>query len=127
MVRELSRTLPPSSNIQLRTHLEYLHLQVLSVASSTQLAKAFQRRSNFDPSRLLDGARYWVPQAMTDAAGTEQFLHNLIKRSQHDFSYLTSSLQPFRMAPALRETAAAALMPPTKLQVSLRTKAFGGC
>ncbi|ORX34517.1 vacuolar fusion protein MON1 [Kockovaella imperatae] len=86
----------------LRTHLEYIHLQVLSIVTSTQLAKAFQRRSNFDLSRLLEG--------------TEHFLHTLIKRAQHDFSYLTSSLEPLRMAPSLREAAAAALMPPAKFR-----------
>jgi hypothetical protein len=46
--------------------------------------------------------------------GTEPFLHNLIKRSQHDFTYLTSTLQPLRLAPAVRDTAATALMPPSK-------------
>ncbi|RXK37418.1 vacuolar fusion protein MON1 [Tremella mesenterica] len=86
----------------LRVQLDYIYLQVLSVATSTQLARAFQRRSNFDPTRLLEG--------------TDQFLHNLIARSQHDFSYLTSTLQPLRMAPALREAAAAALMPPSRIQ-----------
>ena len=51
-------------------------------------------------------------------AGTEKFLHSLIARCQTDFSYLTATLTPLRMAPALRENAAAALMPPSKFNVS---------
>ncbi|KAL7423328.1 Vacuolar fusion protein mon1 [Cryptotrichosporon argae] len=85
----------------LRMHLDYIHLQIISVVSSTQLERVFQRRSNFDLSRLLEG--------------TDPFLHHLLERCQADFSFLTSTLQPLRMAPALRDTAAAALMPPAKL------------
>ncbi|WVW78638.1 hypothetical protein I302_100598 [Kwoniella bestiolae CBS 10118] len=84
----------------LRSHLEYIHLHILSVISSTQLSRMFQRRSNFDLSRLLEG--------------TETFLNKLIDRSQFDFSYLTSTLQPLRMNPATRDMAGAALMPPSK-------------
>ncbi|ORY27778.1 trafficking protein Mon1-domain-containing protein [Naematelia encephala] len=86
----------------LRVQLEYIHLHILSVVTSTQLSRAFQRRSNFDPTRLLEG--------------TDNFLRNLIARSQYDFSYLTSTLQPLRMPPALRDTAAAALMPPARFK-----------
>ncbi|WVQ97911.1 hypothetical protein IAU59_005028 [Kwoniella sp. CBS 9459] len=86
----------------LRSHLEYIHLHILSVVSSTQLSRVFQRRSNFDLSRLLEG--------------TETFLNKLIERAQYDFSYLTSTLQPLRMNPAIRENAAAALMPPSKFK-----------
>jgi hypothetical protein len=51
--------------------------------------------------------------------GTEPFLHNLIDQTQFDFSFLTATLQPLRMAPALRDTAAAALMPPVKHRVGV--------
>lgn len=47
------------------------------------------------------------------------FLRNLIKRSQYDFTYLTSTLQPLRIAPAVRDNAASALMPPSRFNVSL--------
>jgi hypothetical protein len=40
-----------------RSHLEYLHLQVLSVVSVTQLRRIFERRTNFDLGRLLSGGR----------------------------------------------------------------------
>ncbi len=39
-----------------RSHLEYLHLQVLSVVTITQLRRIFERRTNFDLGRLLGGA-----------------------------------------------------------------------
>ncbi|WRT64932.1 uncharacterized protein IL334_001872 [Kwoniella shivajii] len=84
----------------LRSHLEYIHLHILSVVSSTQLSRVFQRRSNYDLSRLLDGS--------------ETFLNRLIERSQYDFTYLTATLQPLRMNPATRDMAGAALMPPSK-------------
>ncbi|ODN75472.1 hypothetical protein L202_06607 [Cryptococcus amylolentus CBS 6039] len=86
----------------LRSHLEYIHLHILSVVTSTQLTRAFQRRSNFDLSKLLDG--------------TSHFLTNLITAAQNDFTYLTSTLQPLRMPPAIRDTCAAALMPPSKFR-----------
>lgn len=38
-----------------RSHLEYLHLQVLSVVTVTQLRRIFERRTNFDLGRLLGG------------------------------------------------------------------------
>lgn len=41
---------------QLRNHLEYLYLQVLSVVTLSQLQAIFAKRSNFDLRRLLEGA-----------------------------------------------------------------------
>ncbi|KAK4689819.1 vacuolar fusion protein MON1, partial [Tremellales sp. Uapishka_1] len=86
----------------LRVHLDYIYLQILSVVTLSQITRLFQRWSNFDLSRLLEG--------------TESFLHNLIKQCQYDFSFLSSTLQPLRMPPALRDTAAAALVPPSKFK-----------
>lgn len=40
---------------QTRTHLEYLHLQILSIVTASQLRRIFERRTNFDLRRLLDG------------------------------------------------------------------------
>ena len=39
-----------------RSHLEYLHLQVLSVVTVAQLRRIFERRTNFDLGRLLRGS-----------------------------------------------------------------------
>lgn len=40
---------------QTRFHLEYLHLQILSVVTSRQLQRIFEKRTNFDLRRLLEG------------------------------------------------------------------------
>lgn len=88
----------------LRMQLEYINLQILSVVSASQLARVFARRANFDLSRLL--------------VGSEKFLNKLVETCQEDMSFMTTTLQPLRMPPALRDTAAAALMPPAKFKVS---------
>ncbi|EKD02479.1 hypothetical protein A1Q2_03239 [Trichosporon asahii var. asahii CBS 8904] len=82
---------------------------ILSVVSAAQLQRAFQRRSNFDPSRLLEGS--------------EGFLKHLVGSCQDNLTFMTSTLEVLRMPPALRDTAAAALMPPSKFKTSssLRT------
>jgi len=41
---------------QLRLHLEYLHLHILSVVTASQLQRIFKQSSNFDLRRLLEGA-----------------------------------------------------------------------
>lgn len=38
-----------------RSHLEYLHLQILSIVTASQLRRIFERRTNFDLRRLLNG------------------------------------------------------------------------
>ncbi|BEJ00744.1 hypothetical protein CcaverHIS631_0506010 [Cutaneotrichosporon cavernicola] len=86
----------------LRTQLEYINLQILSVVSAAQLARAFARRSNFDLSRLL--------------VGSEKFLYSLVETCQDDLSFMTTTLQPLRMPPALRESAGNTLTPPAKFK-----------
>ncbi|GHJ85369.1 hypothetical protein NliqN6_1771 [Naganishia liquefaciens] len=85
----------------LRSHLDYLYLQMISIVTSSQLIRMFQRRSNFDLRRLLEGS--------------EPALHSLISQLQTDFTFFTTTLQPLRMSPYLRESAASALVPPTKI------------
>lgn len=41
-----------------RSHLEYLHLQILSIVTASQLRRIFERRTNFDLRRLLNGTHY---------------------------------------------------------------------
>lgn len=41
---------------KIRSHLEYLHLQILSVVTASQLRRIFERRTNFDLRRLLNGS-----------------------------------------------------------------------
>ncbi|KAI5123167.1 hypothetical protein M0805_000869 [Coniferiporia weirii] len=80
-----------------RSHLEYLHLQILSVVSGGQLRRIFERRTNFDLRRLL--------------SGTETFLHSLLARLQTDLAMSTSSLLCLALDPALRRKAGDALVP----------------
>lgn len=44
------------ATVQLRLHLEYLYLQILSVVTQSQLHAIFTKRSNFDLRRLLEGS-----------------------------------------------------------------------
>ncbi|KAL5501280.1 MON1 [Sanghuangporus vaninii] len=80
-----------------RSHLEYLHLQILSVVSAAQLRKIFERRTNFDLRRLLSGA--------------ETFLHSLLARMQCDLAMSTASLLCLPMDPSLRRKIGDALVP----------------
>lgn len=43
-------------------------------------------------------------------------MHKIAAQCQDDLSFFTTTLQPMRMAPALRDTAASALMPPAKFK-----------
>ncbi|GLB38308.1 putative trafficking protein Mon1 [Lyophyllum shimeji] len=83
-----------------RSHLEYLHLQILSIVTAAQLRRIFERRTNFDLRRLLDGA--------------ESFLSSLLERLEFDLAISTSSLQCLRLDPSLRKRAAEALLPSSK-------------
>lgn len=99
----------------MRMHLEYINLQILSVVTQSQLQRAFARRSNFDLSRLLEGGCPGLCRA--HPPGSEPFLNKLVEQCQDDLSFFTTTLQPLRMPPGLRDTAAAALMPPAKFKV----------
>lgn len=55
--------------------------------------------------------------ALQLTSGSDPFLHKIVAQCQHDLSFFTTTLQPLRMAPALRDTAASALMPPAKFKV----------
>ncbi|KAH8113567.1 vacuolar fusion protein MON1, partial [Phellopilus nigrolimitatus] len=81
----------------IRSHLEYLHLQILSVVSGAQLRRIFERRANFDLRRLLSGA--------------ETFLHMLLTRMQTDLAMSTSSLLCLPLDPSLRRKVGEALIP----------------
>ncbi|CAL1713268.1 unnamed protein product [Somion occarium] len=85
-----------------RFHLEYLHLQILSVVSAEQLRRMFERRTNFDLRRLLSGA--------------EPFLHSLLSRLEWDFAMATSSLHCLKLDPNLRKGIADALVPTSKIK-----------
>ncbi|KAI0250818.1 trafficking protein Mon1-domain-containing protein [Lactifluus subvellereus] len=85
-----------------RSHLEYLHLQVLSVVSVTQLRRIFERRTNFDLGRLL--------------SGSEILIHSLLDRVETDMAMGTSSLHCLKLDPVVRSRAANHLIPTSKIK-----------
>ncbi|KIJ17802.1 hypothetical protein PAXINDRAFT_161913 [Paxillus involutus ATCC 200175] len=88
-----------------RSHLEYLHLQILSIVTASQLRRIFERRTNFDLRRLLNGA--------------EPFLFSLLERLELDLAMATSSLHCLQLDPGLRSRLADSLVPITKLKDTL--------
>ena len=96
------------SSSQLRSHLDYLYLQVLSVVTLTQLTNIFSKRSNFDLRRLMEG--------------TETFFTTLAERLQTSLAILTNSLEVYRVDASVRDEVAKALAPP-KPKVGLRLSA----
>ncbi|OSD07264.1 DUF254-domain-containing protein [Trametes coccinea BRFM310] len=85
-----------------RFHLEYLHLQILSVVSAEQLRRMFEQRRNFDLRRLLNGA--------------EPFLYSLLARLEWDMAMSTSSLLCLKLDPTLRKSIADVLVPTSKIK-----------
>ncbi|KAL1667017.1 DUF254-domain-containing protein [Schizophyllum commune] len=90
-------------SVQTRTHLDYLHLQILSIVTAAQLRRIFERRTNFDLRRLLNGA--------------EGFLSSLLERMELDLALSTSSLWCLRLDLGLRKRIAEALIPPSKKEI----------
>ncbi|KAF9049532.1 DUF254-domain-containing protein [Hymenopellis radicata] len=84
-----------------RSHLEFLHLQILSIVTASQLHRIFERRTNFDLRRLLDG--------------TETFLHSMLAKLEFDLAMATSSLHCLKMDAVTRKRVADALVP-TKMK-----------
>ncbi|KAJ3974097.1 trafficking protein Mon1-domain-containing protein [Lentinula raphanica] len=84
-----------------RSQLEYLHLQIISVITSAQLKRIFERRGNFDLRRLLGGA--------------DTFLTTMIARLQLDLAISMSALRCLRLDPLLRTKLAQALVPSGKI------------
>ncbi|KAK7048518.1 trafficking protein Mon1-domain-containing protein [Favolaschia claudopus] len=85
-----------------RSHLEYLHLQILSIVTAAQLRRVFERRTNFDLRRLLNGA--------------ESFLTSMLSRLEFDLAMATSSLHCLRLEASIRKRAGDALVPPSKMK-----------
>ncbi|EIE81968.1 hypothetical protein RO3G_06673 [Rhizopus delemar RA 99-880] len=77
------------SDNQLRDQLSYLHSQILSVLTNTQLTKIFEQRVNFDLRRLL--------------GGTEVFLDSLSNLFSNDHSFMLSALQCLRVNKSVRD------------------------
>ncbi|KAI8086666.1 vacuolar fusion protein MON1 [Halteromyces radiatus] len=85
----ISRT--GESDAQLKDQLVYLHNQILSVLTSSQLTRIFEQRVNFDLRRLL--------------GGTEVFLDSLSTSFNNDHSFMLGALQVLRLGRSTREQA----------------------
>ncbi|KAF9485853.1 DUF254-domain-containing protein [Pholiota conissans] len=85
-----------------RSHLEYLHLQILSIVTGAQLKRIFERRTNFDLRRLLNGA--------------EPFMNSLLARLESDMAMSMSALHCLKMEPSLRKRIAETLVPNPKMK-----------
>ncbi|KAG8746378.1 Vacuolar fusion protein mon1 [Ceratobasidium sp. 428] len=96
----------------IRLHLDYLHLQILTVLTGTQLQKIFERRGNFDLRRLLDG--------------TDPLIHSLTARLSTDLSITLTSLHTLRVDPGLRFRAAELVLPSKDTKDVLYVILFSG-
>ncbi|KAJ2627534.1 Vacuolar fusion protein mon1 [Coemansia sp. RSA 1290] len=73
----------------LRSELQLVYSQIVSILTSAQLTKIFEQRSNFDLRQLL--------------GGTESIIDQLVDRLDMDFSFALGSLDTLWMRYRLRE------------------------
>ncbi|KAL0961249.1 hypothetical protein HGRIS_006211 [Hohenbuehelia grisea] len=85
-----------------RSHLEYLHLQIISIVTASHLRRLFERRGNFDLRRMLDGA--------------ESFMTSILARLEFDLAISMSSLHCLKLDAGLRKRAGEALVPTSKIK-----------
>uniref|UniRef100_L7LZQ9 Vacuolar fusion protein MON1 homolog n=1 Tax=Rhipicephalus pulchellus TaxID=72859 RepID=L7LZQ9_RHIPC len=86
----------PLSLQQLQGQLVYVHAQILSVVTASQLERVFSQRCNFDLRRLL--------------AGSERFLDSLCDLMDSDPSFLLGAVRCLPLAPALRDQITQAML-----------------
>lgn len=86
----------PLSLQQLQAQLVYVHAQILSVVTASQLERVFSQRCNFDLRRLL--------------AGSERFLDSLCDLMDRDPSFLLGAVRCLPLAPALRDNITQAML-----------------
>lgn len=99
-----------------------MHLQILSVVTGAQLRRIFERRTNFDLRRLLNGSVKFenvMRHSLISDAGAETFMTALLDRLEFDLAMSTSSLRCLKLDPTIRIHAAEALVPTSKMKVSL--------
>ncbi|KAG2037788.1 DUF254-domain-containing protein [Suillus americanus] len=107
-----------------RSHLEYLHLQILSIVTASQLRRIFERRTNFDLRRLLDGTIIHLYCSLkililSKKIGSEPFMFSLLARMELDLAMATSSLNCLQLDQSLRARVAEALVPTSKMKDTL--------
>ena len=90
----VSRTGEPETS--LREQLLWLFYQIVSITTTTQLTRIFEKHHNFDLRRLL--------------GGTEPFLDHLCETVGTEPSFMLSAIQCIRMSPQVRQAVGNALM-----------------
>lgn len=112
--------------LQLRQHLEYLHLKVLSMATLAQLEAIFAKRPNFDLRLLLDGSDAdkvgFSGAAEGNRSETDHVLDHLVLELQSSLTIMTACLEVYRCDISVREECARVLLRqrPKVRQLSLR-------
>ncbi|XP_064488819.1 vacuolar fusion protein MON1 homolog A-like [Ornithodoros turicata] len=86
----VAATTLPLSFQQLLSQLNYIHAQIISILSASQLARAFEHRHNFDLRRLL--------------AGSERFLDSLCDLMDEDPSFLLGAVRCLPLPSDIRDT-----------------------
>ncbi|QRW27597.1 trafficking protein MON1 [Rhizoctonia solani] len=97
-----------------RLHLDYLHLQILTALTGTQLQRIFERRGNFDLRRLLMVRR------------TDPLIHALTTRLGTDMSITLASLHTMRIDPVIRLRVAELVLPSKDTKDVLYVILFSG-
>ncbi|PWZ03785.1 DUF254-domain-containing protein [Testicularia cyperi] len=112
----------------LRQQLEYLHLQVISLVSGSQLTRLFARMPNFDLRRLLEGTEGIFDHLVSQLNANPDERFQSLQSSDSDASAAASrtdwasthqwwlqALQPVRITiPNLRDQLTTALQPPAQ-------------
>lgn len=90
------------------------------MVTGAQLRRIFERRTNFDLRRLLNGNVKFedvMRHSLILNAGAETFMTALLDRLEFDLAMSTSSLRCLKLDPAIRIRAAEALVPTSKMKV----------
>ena len=105
-----------------KAHLEYLHLQILSIVPGAQLKRIFERRTNFDLRRLLNGKINWIgnPRFFEKfLVGAESFMTSMLFRLELDLSMSMSALNFLKLNPNLRKRTGESLVQSSKMKVRI--------
>ena len=105
-----------------KAHLEYLHLQILSIVTGAQLKRIFERRTNFDLRRLLDGRFNWIGKHriwIMFLVGAESFMTSMLFRLELDLTMTMSALNCLKLDPNLRKRIGESLVPSSKMKVRI--------
>ena len=103
-----------------KAHLDYLHLQILSIVTGAQLKGIFERRTNFGLRRLLNGKINWIGNLRffeKFLVGAESFMTSMLFRLELDLTMYMSALNCLKLDPNLRKRIGESLVPSSKMKV----------